>query len=768
MPPVRFKLEIKGIVQGVGFRPFVYNLAERMGLRGTVRNDKLGVTIEVQGNEDTCKNFMAAVENESPPLARISQVKTVSLPLAPDEKKFKIITSDDKSLDVALIAPDSDVCPDCLAEMLNPADRRYRYPFINCTNCGPRYTIIEKTPYDRQKTSMSAFEMCAKCRHEYEDPKNRRFHAQPNACPACGPALRLLNSDGGEIKGGDPISDIIAYLDDGRIAAIKGLGGYHLACDATNEKAVAAMRERKMRKEKPFAVMSKDLGTVRTYADVGSEEEKFLLSREKPVVLLGKKNPEMLAESIAPGLMHYGVFLPYTPLHHLLFSDANAIGLKTPALVMTSGNLSDEPIVFDEGELLETMSGIADFFLVHNRPIVWRCDDSVVRAASGKKMIARRSRGFVPEPVFLEDKVMPMLACGGDLKNVFCLAFGNTVFPGPHIGDLENAEAFRSFRESIRHFKGIFEIEPQAVAVDMHPGYFSSKYGRSLGLPVIEVQHHHAHIASVMAEHSLEKKGEGKVIGLALDGTGYGDDGTIWGGEALVCDLAGYRRAAHFPALVLPGGDAAAKEPWRTAAALIYEILGEKLFDERPDFVNEIGKGKIENIIAMVKSDVNCPKSTGAGRLFDAAASMLMIKHHNRYEGQAPMMLEAAADKSVRESFDCTLDGDGTLDFKPMLAGIISMAKSGKAERGAAMFHNTIAKALAMVCEKIRDDEGLSDVCLGGGVWQNAMLLERTLELLAEKRFTAYLPRQMPVNDGGIALGQIAIANRSFRQGKTV
>jgi len=750
MPPVRFRIEARGIVQGVGFRPFVYNLANRLHLAGNVLNNKLGVTIEIEGTKEGCEKFLKTLKTDAPPLSRISDIKTESLKPVGDAV-FKIMHSRDEGADIALIPPDNDVCANCICELLDKNDRRYRYPFINCTDCGPRYSIIGGTPYDRPKTSMKNFNMCEKCQSEYDDPSNRRFHAQPNACPVCGPKVKLLDCDGKMIGAADPVADTAAYIKQGLIVAIKGIGGYQIACDAKNEEAVKNLRDRKLRKEKPFAVMSRDVEAIRQYADVNKQEKKLLNSREKPILLLKKRaGGVLLADSVAPGLNEYGVFLPYTPIHHLLFSGEDAPAV----LVMTSGNVTDEPIVFEDSELLDRLGGIADYFLVNNRSIVWRCDDSVIRTHKGKAALLRRSRGWVPAPVFIEKKAPPILALGGDLKSVFSLASGNTVFPGPHIGDLERAEAFDSFKKSIRHFKKIFGIEPERVVVDKHPRYFSSNYGRSLGLPVTEVQHHHAHIASVMLENRLK----GDVIGLSLDGTGYGDDGTIWGGEVLLCGYGEYQRKFHFPALKLPGGDKAVQEPWRIASALLHKYYGENLFDTHPKFVEEIGEEKIRNVIMMLESDTNCPAATSAGRLFDAVASIMLVSHFNSYDGQAPILLEAYADTSVYKDMPFLIESDGSIDFESLITGLVIYAGRGGGEEGAAIFHNTVASALTECCLRIKKESGVSNVCLGGGTFQNVFLMNRLLPMLEKDGFTVYLPNQLPINDGGLSVGQLAVA----------
>ncbi len=756
MNNVRWKIEVRGVVQGVGFRPFVYNAAAKLKLAGIVFNSKKGVEIEIEGSANACQDFIAHLEKDPPPLARIDQVASTRIE-PKGETGFTIVTSHPEGAEVPLISKDWDVCTDCLREMMDAADRRHRYPFINCTNCGPRYTLITKAPYDRPYTSMAGFPMCPDCQREYDDPTNRRFHAQPNACPVCGPRLTLRGAAWEEIECADHIGETARLLREGKILAIKGVGGYHFACDARNGAAVDALRERKMRKDKPLAVMSNSIDDIAEYANLSGAHSSVLLSRKKPIVLVNKKSETALAEGIAPGLREFGVFLPYTPVQHLLFA-ANA----PAALVMTSGNISDEPIVFTEEEMAERLGGIADFYLTHNRPIVWRCDDPVIRIVGDHAMILRRSRGFVPVPVQLAKEVArPILACGGDLKNVFCLAKGENAFLGPHIGDLVNAEANRNFRESIEHFKGLFGIMPELVAVDMHPRYQSSEYGRRLGLPVVEVQHHHAHIASVM----LENRVEGEVIGVALDGTGYGPDGTIWGGEILACSYAKFQRLGHFPALKLPGGDKAAKEPWRVATALLYETFGDGFKELLPAFAAKVGEKKIDGITGMVDAGLNCPLSTGAGRWFDAVASILMVRQVNAFEGQAPMMLESIADPSEEGVFPFGIGEDGTLQFDHMVRELACMGETEAGRgAGAAKFHNTIALAVAESCVRARNITGLNDVCLGGGSFQNALLLKKLEPLLTERGFKMFLPRQVPINDGGLALGQLAVtmANPSW------
>ncbi|MBI3794980.1 MAG: carbamoyltransferase HypF [Nitrospinae bacterium] len=745
----RRRIEVGGVVQGVGFRPFIYNLAKRHGLSGFVLNDGKGALMEAQGAGAVLDLFVKAVRGEAPQLAKISFLHFSKIAPVENENIFRIAESLPSVAETTMVSPDTDVCDDCLAEMLNPADRRFLYPFINCTNCGPRYTIVRQTPYDRPYTSMSGFDMCPECRAEYEDPSNRRFHAQPNACQKCGPSLELLDARWTTVRG-DPINKTVEFLNGGAIVAIKGVGGYHLACDALNVNAVRLLRERKVRKEKPFALMVRDLEAARGYFEISRAEEELLLSREKPIVLLKGK---IELRGIAPGLVEHGLFLPNTPLQHLLF----ACGAPR-VLVMTSGNISDEPIVFEDEGLKERLSDVADYFLTNNRPIVWRCDDSVVRVANGATAVVRRSRGFVPSAIQSGFSFPEILACGGDLKNVFCLAKGSLAIPGPHIGDLWNAEAFRSFKASIEHFKNVFRIEPKNVAVDMHPGYFSSNHGRSLGLPVTEVQHHHAHVASVMAENGLV----GSVIGVALDGTGYGPDGTIWGGEVLICSYDSFKRAGHLPKIRIAGGDKSAKEPWRIGAAVLRHVFGDSALDL--NYAGNIGVKKMEAVFSAISANVNCHDSTSAGRWFDAVSSILYVCQHNGFEGQAPMMLEAMADKVETGEFDFEIGSDGAVSFDETVRSLVVMAENGgDFGKISAMFHNTVARVVLRLCEKARAETGLKEVCLGGGVFQNQLLLSRTLRNLNDAGFKAFLPQNLPINDGCLSFGQAVIAAKTRR-----
>ena len=651
---VRKHLAVAGVVQGVGFRPFVYQLAARHGLGGWVLNDAEGVKIEVEGPWEAINRFVHDLQTELPPLAKIADLAQSFVPPV-GETSFIIRESRAGAERSALISPDTNVCADCLRELFDPADRRFRYPFINCTNCGPRYTIVTDIPYDRPNTTMKDFPMCAACSREYHDPADRRFHAQPVACPACGPAVELWDAAGRRLDAPDPIRETAARLKRGEILAIKGLGGFHLACDAANEEAARELRRRKRREEKPFAVMSNDLETVMQYAEAGEAERELLLSFRRPIVLLRKRAPERLAPSVAPRNRSYGVMLPCTPIQHLLLAEGFA------ALVMTSANLTDEPLCISNDEAVERLRGIADAFLVHNRDICARSDDSIARVMAGRERLLRRARGYVPLPIVLKRDGPKVLAVGAELKGAVCLTKGRNAFLGQHLGDLKNAQALDFFEETVAHLCRILEIEPEVVAHDLHPDYFSTRYAQRLkgssppirepqggpeqlsNGPLVGVQHHHAHVAAVLAEHGEE----GPVLGVALDGTGYGSDGTIWGGEFLIADLRDFRRVGHLAPMPLPGGDAAIAEPWRTAVAYLHAAFGPEWANLDIPFVKRVDMGRARVVVQMIERRVNTPFTTSTGRLFDAVASLLGICDRNTHEGQAPMELEAAADEGV-------------------------------------------------------------------------------------------------------------------------
>lgn len=773
----RRRIVIQGIVQGVGFRPFVYGQALRRGLVGFVLNDSNGVTIEVEGTREALDGFQYALRAEAPPLARIDSIVTEPLPLC-HESTFIIAHSEAGTERNALISPDTTTCDDCLHELFDANDRRYRYPFINCTNCGPRFTIVQDVPYDRSKTTMHVFPMCSACQAEYEDPLNRRFHAQPNACPVCGPQLHLLmwNSGGHPIdlpfsEHTDLLTTTARWLAAGAILAIKGLGGYHLACDALNAEAVQRLRQKKHREAKPFALMVPDLHTARQLCEISDAEATFLQSHRRPIVLLKQRADCPVAAGVAPAHNTLGIMLPYTPLHHvLLHTLVDIVGPdRLPVLVMTSGNLSDEPIAYHDSDAHKRLASIADGMLTHNRAIHMRCDDSVARCIAGGEQFVRRSRGYAPEPIPLSfDVPLPLLACGAHLKNTFCLSKGRQAFVSHHIGDLENLETLTSFREGIEHFQRLFDISPQAIAYDLHPEYLATKYALDTDIAdKIGVQHHHAHIASVLAEHGLR----GPVIGVAADGTGYGTDGNIWGCELLIATLASFERLAHLAYVPLPGGEQAVHQPWRMAAVYLAQTYGDGFLELDIPFVRQLDRSKWRTLSQMIARQLNSPLTSSLGRLFDAVAALLGIRHEVIYEGQAAIELEVLASQNPSDIHSGVYSqqnlypfalGDQTpslLDATPMIGAIVSDIQQGRAlPLIADRFHRSVAELLATACWKARERTGLEVVALSGGVFQNRRLLEHLLGRLEEMAFQVYVNRRVPPNDGGISLGQIAVA----------
>jgi hydrogenase maturation protein HypF len=761
----RLRVRVDGTVQGVGFRPFVYRLAAELGLSGWVLNDTLGVLIEVQGSDAAMAGFLERLGSEAPPLASVERIDSEDLaPTA--ESGFRIRGSEAKGEAAAPVSPDSATCPECLAELRDPADRRHRYPFINCTNCGPRFTIVEGVPYDRPLTTMSGFQMCDACRAEYEDPLDRRFHAQPNACPVCGPQARLLGRGGEEAAAadrGDAVEAAAAALIEGRIVAVKGLGGYHLACRADDEGAVARLRSRKHREDKPFAVMVGDVAGARALAELGAGEERLLGSRERPIVLAPRRRDAVLAASVAPRSRELGLMLPYTPLHHLLLADCDL------PLVMTSGNVSDEPIAYRDEEASERLAPIADLFLTHDRPIHIRTDDSVVRFVSTGKSAAplmlRRSRGFVPAALELPvEASRPLLACGAELKNTFCLAKWRRAWVGHHIGDLENYETLRSFGEGIEHFERLFAVEPVLCAHDMHPDYLSTAYAQERGgLDLFAVQHHHAHLAACLAEHGEE----GPALGAIFDGTGFGSDGTVWGGELLAGGLRDFERVGHLHPVPLPGGSAAVREPWRMACAWAAAALGE-LPEPPAALAAAVGRREWRNCGEMVRRGIGSPTTTSMGRLFDAVGALCGCPARVSYEGQAAVELEAIAEAGEGGLYDMPVapggDGDAgaapaVLDPRPTVGAVIAEIDAGTSPAlVAARFHNTVAAATAEACAGQAGRLGLGTVVLSGGVFQNRRLLERTASLLLAAGLAVQVPERLPPNDGGISFGQAAVA----------
>ena len=851
--PVRRQLRISGIVQGVGFRPFVHELAGRLSLSGTVSNDETGVCIEVEGEPDALASFAAALSAEAPALAQIDQIAVREVP-ALGTVGFTIEPSRSDGARRALISPDTATCDACLSELFDPGDRRFRYPFVNCTRCGPRFTIIRDVPYDRPFTTMAGFAMCAPCKAEYEDPADRRFHAQPTCCPACGPTLRLITSDGTELSG-DPIQTAARLLRAGQILAVKGLGGYHLAADATATAATATLRSRKHRADKPLALLVQDLASARLLCEVDDQAATLLTGPESPVVLLPRiPQAEGIAPAVAPGNRELGLMLPYTPLHHLL---AREVGRPT---VLTSGNVSDEPISYEDEEALDRLAPIADAFLLHNRPIHMRTDDSVVRLVAGRPLPIRRSRGHVPRPLPLiarkpkppahapqaepkharstaerladgpmsalavgdaisaaasepaapnqsdvamqagaggerpvqadvvgwaqdaeslrrggaksallgedgrrvralgaalcgERALCSVLAVGAELKSTFCLVRGEQAFVSHHIGDLENYETLCSFVSGIEHFKRLFDVVPEVVAHDLHPEYLSTKYALDIpDVALVGVQHHHAHIASCLADN----REYGPVVGVAFDGLGYGVDGTLWGGEFLVADLGGFVRAGHLTPVPLPGGATAIREPWRMAAAYLSDLP-----DADDLAVHRRNAARWEHVTTMARKGVNAPFTSSAGRLFDAVAALLGVRDTITYEGQAAIELEQRADPAVRDGYRARIHTGNPFRVE---AGDLVQAAKDDLKAGvplpviAARFHNAVATTIVEGCATVREMTGLDTVALSGGVFQNRLLLERTVPALEDEAFRVLTHQHVPPNDGGISLGQAAIA----------
>ncbi len=776
------QVHITGIVQGVGFRPFVYNLAARLDLKGWVRNTSAGVDIEVDGEQDALDSFVKALRDEAPPLSRIDGL-TASFRPANGFAAFDILHSESVPSAFQPISPDVAVCDDCLRELFDPNDRRYRYPFINCTNCGPRFTIVQDIPYDRPKTTMAGFELCPDCEQEYKDPSNRRFHAQPVACSVCGPRvwIEMQKAEGRlQIEGDDAIAETRNLLAKGKTVAIKGLGGFHLACDATNAKAVTELRRRKLRVDKPFALMMPDLETVEKHCLVSDEERHLLTSTARPIVLLKRKPESNIAREAAPNQDWLGVMLPYTPLHYLLFADSlHPSSFILPPLVMTSGNLAEEPIATDNDEARERLSQLADAFLMHNRDIHVRCDDSVVRAISDQLSVIsdqssvvsdqwslmtypiRRSRGYSPFPVKLPFEVPQLLAAGSELKNTFCITNGNYAFLSHHIGDMENYETLQSFEQGVEHFERLFRVEPEAIAYDMHPNHLATRYALERaereGLPTVAVQHHHAHVAACMAEHGLNEP----VIGAAFDGTGYGEDGAIWGGEFLIAGYTSYQRAAHLEYFPLPGGDAAIKRPARTALALLWSLGID--WDERLAPVKEFCAEDLVALRVQLEKKINAPMTSSMGRLFDAAAALAGVRQKVNYEGQAAIEFEALADEAEAGMYAFGLNQD-KVEVRSVVEALMKDVLAGiPIPKISARFHNGLAESVRGTVEKIGLDTGIRSVVLSGGVWQNVTLLRRTLRLLREDGFVVYIHREVPTNDGGLSLGQAVIAANKLR-----
>lgn len=812
----RVRISIKGVVQGVGFRPFVYNLATSLNLRGYVTNTSEGVSIDIEGEDIPA--FIERLSNEAPPLSKIKDIEVSSLSLQ-NYEDFSILESFDNG-GFTLISPDVSVCEECLTEMFNPNDRRYLYPFINCVNCGPRYTITTAIPYDRKNTTMSSFNMCAECEGEYNNTAGRRFHAQPNACPKCGPKLELkVISEKFKVDEKiDPMKAAIELLKQGAIVAVKGLGGFHLACDAANNEAVERLRLSKRKNNKPFALMAPDIETIENYCEISEEEKRILISNKRPIVLLKKKTRmdfEMpLSESVSPNNKYLGFMLPYTPLHYLLcfypvlppLSRGGLGGRKSvqsnfSALVMTSGNISEEPIVTGNDEAVSKLSGLADAFLVHDRNIFMRADDSVVRYNFLDKkdglLFIRRSRGYVPDPIKLNDDGPEVLGCGADIKNTFTLTKGNYAIVSQHIGDMENYETLHFFEESLNNLKRVYRANPIAIGYDLHPNYLSTKWALSqkpaVNFPThpspsrgegkgggenpelqttnpkllfYEIQHHYAHVASVMAENGLKNK----VLGVAFDGTGYGTDGTLWGGEFLIADIEGFRREGHFRYLPLPGGQAAIREPWRMAVSYIRNMAGEEAIHylNAINFVGRYGLERIMNVLAIIDKNIFSPSTSSCGRLFDSVSAILGICDINTFEGEAAIALESYTVDDISDDYpvDIIFKDIMEIDFSMTIFRIVQDIEQGINKNIiATKFHNTVIEAMARVVEKLSVNNRVNDVILSGGVFQNMYLLKNTVSRLKSSGMNVYINERVPSNDAGISLGQAYIVRERIKAG---
>lgn len=752
------RIEIRGVVQGVGFRPWVFRLAREEGLAGWVRNDTTGVTIEAFGSEDALDLFIRRLESAPPPAAHIEEVHASPIQLESLDT-FVIAQSVDVVERRVSIPPDLATCPACVSEVLDPADRRYRYPFTNCTNCGPRFTIASDVPYDRASTTMGSFHMCPACQEEYDRVESRRFHAQPNACPVCGPRLVLMDTGGKVLDGGDPIAAGAKALATGLIVAIKGIGGFHLACDATNAQAVMRLRLRKRRDEKPFAVMVRDLVEAERVAVLRPEERDLLASVERPIVLVRRREQSALASEIAPNNPLVGVLLPYSPLHHLLARDV------ARPLVMTSGNLSEEPLAYRNEEAIERLATIADLFLVHDREIESSCDDSVARVIAGRPVVLRRSRGYVPRAIAVSpDFRAPVLACGALLKNTFCIGAGDAAHLGPHIGDLDNLETCRSFEQSVARMERFLRVTPAIIAHDMHPDYVSTRYATARSEEIkIAVQHHHAHIASAMAEHGLS----GPVIGVAYDGTGYGTDGTAWGGEVMLARYDGFERMATWRPIALAGGDAAIRHPWRIALALLEDAFdGKPPLDAFPLFA-AVPHQDVAVVRQMIATCFRSPLARGVGRYFDGIGALVLERPHSRYEGQIALEWNVAADPAEDRRYGFEVDRTQmpwTLDMRPMVREVVhEVIAKVPAPIISARFHNTMATATADLVRSAAAVHGRLPVVLSGGCFQNPRLAESVAQVLSS-RFAVHLHSRVPPGDGGIALGQAVIASAIARR----
>ncbi len=737
-------IRVKGLVQGVGFRPFVYRIATFLKLEGSVENRNDGVFIKINSDEEQLSAFIKSLKEQAPPASYIESVKSEITTLE-SFSGFQIIKSKNMSDSITDISPDIAVCEDCLYDMKHQFNR-INYPFINCTNCGPRFTIIKNLPYDRGQTTMQDFTMCPDCHQEYTNIHDRRFHAQPIACNNCGPIYSLHHKKD-TITNIAKITSVLAQLlDGGKIAAVKGMGGFFMACDALNEEAVKKLRYKKNRESKPFAVMFKNLESVKDYAYLNSQEIKSLTSFRRPIVLLETR--QSLAASVAKGFNTLGVMLPYMPVHYLLFEK-----LQTPVIVLTSGNITDEPIVTDNKTAIEKLGKISDAVLTYNRDIYNRNDDSVVSIINGKERLFRRSRGYAPAPIIVDKNVEGILATGAELTNSFALGRENKVLLSQHIGDLKNFGTYEFYTETLRHYQHLFRFVPKIVASDKHPNYFSTRYAEETGIRHLKIQHHHAHIASCMAEHQVNEK----VIGIALDGTGYGDDGHIWGSEFMICDFLNYDRITHFEYIPLPGGDKVTYEPWRTAISYLYKYYGKDFQDFDMPFLKTLNSQEVNLLCHAIDKKINTPLSCGAGRLFDAVSALINVCPVSKFHAEAPMRLEAIIDKSVKDSYP--FGTSDLINFKTLFDAIIQDILSHVAQSTmASKFHNTIVRIIITQAKKISKISGIKKIVLSGGSFQNKYILTETEIGLRQEGFTVYSHERIPTNDAGIALGQLMIA----------
>jgi hydrogenase maturation protein HypF len=769
---IRVQVHLSGIVQGVGFRPFVYGLAHKHLLKGHVFNNETGVMIDVEGPRESIDQFISELKSHPPSLARIESVTCSDDLERAHFDEFQIVASAGNKRPLVSISPDVATCADCLRELLDPHDRRFRYPFINCTNCGPRFTIIEDVPYDRAQTTMREFPMCDACRAEYENPLDRRFHAEPTACAACGPQVYLTEKDHPAVSiasGDKAVARTIDLLLSGRIVAIKGIGGFHLGCDALNETAVTALRKRKYREDKPFALMAPTIEVVRRYCSVSESEKELLLSTARPIVLLERNSDRSIPTVIAPNMQTLGFMLPYSPLQYLLFEN-----LDRP-LVMTSANISDEPICYTDGDARKRLENIADYYLLHNRRIHMRADDSVARCgpnvlpvnnapAARATTILRRSRGYAPAPIKTGFKFThEILACGAELKNTFCLTRDQYAFVSHHIGDLENLETLKSFTEGIGHFKQLLYLEPKVVAYDLHPEYLSTKHALSLDTPEtkIGIQHHHAHVASCMADNRID----GEVIGVAMDGLGFGTDGRMWGGEFLVASFSEAERFAHLDYLPMPGGATAIRQPWRMAAIYLQQAFGDDFIELDLPFVKHLDRAKWKTLRKMAATGANSPETSSMGRMFDGVAAMLGLRNIVNYEGQAAIELEQIADRTCRDRYQFEISGSGSIiRAQTVIRAVVEDSLGGVPPSIiSAKFHLGVADLIVAMASRIKQDQKLNRVVLSGGVFQNLVLLQAACAGLREAGFEVFTHSRVPANDGGISLGQAAIANAVLR-----